>query len=112
MNVENLRMHERIQIDRYWFRADSEAYEEKLQIDQLLGIRNGLIRAKFRNRTDRIQEVCAEERKVWPNADIFNHRIITFLWSAEPYYKMLLCRTAKHGSTSWASHFVQIFTQG
>ena len=105
-------MHERLQICRYWFNEESESDQEKLQIEMLLRIRNGLVREKFSNRTERIQRVCEEERKVWPNHEIFSHRIITFLWSIEPYYKMILCRTAKHGSTSWASHFVKIFTHG
>ena len=112
VSIRNLRMHERLQIDRYWFNEDPEGNEEKVKIDQLLRIRNDLVRAKFHNRTERIKKVCEEERKVWPSSRIFKHRIISFLWSAEPHYKMLLCRTAKHGSTSWASHFVKIYTQG
>ena len=33
-------------------------------------------------------------------------------WSVEPESKLLMCRTAKHGSTSWANIFVRIYTQG
>ena len=112
VNFKNLRMHERLRIDRYWFGEDPEAYEEQQQIDELLKVRNNLVREKFRNRTERIKKVCQEEKKIKPDSEIFSNEIISFIWSAEPNYKMLMCRTAKHGSTSWASHFVKIYTQG
>ena len=70
VSIRNLRMYERLQIDRYWFNEDPEANEERVQIDQLLKIRNNLVRAKFRNRTERIKKVCEEERKVWPSSGI------------------------------------------
>ena len=54
ISIRNLRLHERLQIDRYWFNEDPEANEERVQIDQLLKIRNDLVRAKFSNRTERI----------------------------------------------------------
>ena len=52
VSIRNLRLHERLQIDRYWFNEDPEANEERVQIDQLLKIINDLVRAKFRNRTE------------------------------------------------------------
>ena len=33
-------------------------------------------------------------------------------WSVEPKSKLIMCRTAKHGSTSWANIFVRIYSQG
>jgi len=33
-------------------------------------------------------------------------------WSVNPQYKLVMCRTAKHGSTSWASFFVQLYSHG
>ena len=111
-NWSSLMLHERLQIDRYWYTGDPEYYEEKMKIEQLLKLRNNIVREKFRNRTDHIKKVCEQERVAFPNSDIFHQRKITFLWSIEPYYKLLLCRTAKHGSTSWARNLVRIYTQG
>ena len=36
----------------------------------------------------------------------------TFLWSIENQHNLLMCRTAKHGSTTWASLFVHMYNHG
>ena len=49
ISFRNLKMHERLQIDRYWF-GDSENDVKKKEIDELLNLRNNIVREKFVNR--------------------------------------------------------------
>ena len=37
--------------------------------------------------------------------------IKNIIWSIAPQHNMLMCRTAKHGSTTWANIFVQILSK-
>ena len=62
----------------------------------------------FKDRTDKIHKVCAEEKSKIPA----NVTIKDMVWSIEEKHKLLMCRTAKHGSTTWSSNFVQIYTNG
>jgi hypothetical protein len=67
------------------------------------------IQKLFHERTERIRTVCSEENSRIP-ATV---KIYTgLIWSIEKKHKLLMCRTAKHGSTTWASIFVQIYTNG
>ena len=37
--------------------------------------------------------------------------IKNIIWSIAPQHSLLMCRTAKHGSTTWANIFVQILSR-
>ena len=71
INFRNVRMHERLQIDRFWFGEHPANNVEQMKIDQLLKLRNEIVRKKFANRTERIRQVCKEEANIWPNSEIF-----------------------------------------
>ena len=43
-------MHERLQIDRYWYGDDYENKIKKKEIDDLLKLRNKIVKEKFANR--------------------------------------------------------------
>ena len=43
-------MHERLQIDRYWYGDDYENKVKKKEIDELLKLRNKIVKEKFANR--------------------------------------------------------------
>ena len=37
-------------------------------------------------------------------------KINSQIWSVSPSKGLVMCRTAKHGSTTWANYFVQIYS--
>lgn len=39
-------------------------------------------------------------------------RTNTAIFNLEPTSGLLLCRAAKHGTTTWNDHFLQIYTEG
>ena len=91
-----------------WFEGgDIASYSYKLS-DSWGISRHLLIKRIFKERTDRVREVCAAEKSKVPE----NVKIIARTWSIERRHKMLMCRTAKHGSTTWAYNFVMIYSNG
>ena len=62
----------------------------------------------FEERIEKLRNVCSEESSSIPAPSKINKLI----WSMEEENKLLMCRTAKHGSTTWSSIFVQIYTKG
>ena len=67
--------------------------------------RNEKIRNMFLDRTERIQRVCKEYKNRTSKADFF----LLKAYSLEPLEKLAICRTAKHGSTTWAKNFIHIY---
>ena len=61
----------------------------------------------FSARLQHIHAVCAAEKRIHISRPSDHLH-----WSVEPDSQLLMCRTAKHGSTSWAAIFVRIYTQG
>ena len=74
----------------------------------MIGVRHPRIKNMFIARTDRVREVCAAENLRIPGSAEIKART----WSIEKRHKMLMCRTAKHGSTTWAYNFVKIYSNG
>ena len=74
----------------------------------MTGVRHPRIKNMFIARTDRVREVCAAEKSRIP----LSVEIKARTWSIEKRHKMLMCRTAKHGSTTWAYNFVKIYSNG
>ena len=71
--------------------------------------RNEGIRKEFQASLATIQTACEKYKsqnstKKYKLPDMKN-------FSLEPRHKLLICRTAKHGSTSWANNLVQIYQQ-
>jgi hypothetical protein len=62
----------------------------------------------FKDRNEQMRKVCSEEYSISPKPVKINK----FIWSIEEKHKLLMCRTAKHGSTTWASIFVKMYTKG
>ena len=63
----------------------------------------------FGDRTERIRKVCeAENSKIPAKLGKINQ----IIWSINAKHNLLMCRTAKHGSTTWSYNFVQIYTHG
>ena len=66
------------------------------------------IKKIFEERTERVRKVCNEEKSKIPAKVSINNLI----WSIEAAHKLLMCRTAKHGSTTWSNYFVQMYSRG
>jgi hypothetical protein len=67
--------------------------------------RNENIRSMFLNRTKRIEDTCRQYKSHLANPDFF----LPKAYSLEPLEKLAICRTAKHGSTTWAKNFIHIY---
>merc|ERR1711892_211765 len=67
--------------------------------------RNGNIRKMFVNQTQRVENVCKKYRSYQTKPDFF----LPKAYSLEPLEKLAICRTAKHGSTTWAKNFIHIY---
>ena len=62
----------------------------------------------LKERAHRVKKVCSD----FGQLNSPPGRMKTFLWSIENQHKLLMCRTAKHGSTTWASLFVHMYNHG
>ena len=67
--------------------------------------RNENIRSMFLNRTKRIENTCRQYKSHLASPDFF----LPKAYSLEPLEKLAICRTAKHGSTTWAKNFIHIY---
>ena len=70
-----------------------------------LALRRVRVRKLFAERVERVRRVCEAERSERVG------RVNTKIWSVEPQHGLVICRTAKHGSTTWANYFLQIYTK-
>ena len=84
-------------------KADSDS-QNQTQTPHLAS-RRDILAPLFSPRLSHLQEVCATmtSEEVVQTARI---------WSVNPRYKLAMCRTAKHGSTTWASLLVQLYSRG
>ena len=65
----------------------------------------------FEERIRKVRSVCAAEASNTSSPSPVNP-VKPIIWSLEEKHNLLMCRTAKHGSTTWASIFVKIYTKG
>ena len=67
--------------------------------------RQNRVKEQFSDRTVLMSNICEEHRSKLEKdpPEIQNN-----IWSIAPGHNMIMCRTAKHGSTTWANIFVQI----
>ena len=67
-----------------------------------------LLHESFQNGISFIKQACSEEDiKSLDQNDV---PVSQFLF--DPASRLLMCKTAKHGSTTWAQYFVSIFQNG
>ena len=73
-------------------------------LSEHLASRRDILAPRFSSRVSRLQEVCTSmtSEEVSQTARI---------WSVNPRHKLVMCRTSKHGSTTWASLFVQLYSR-
>ena len=67
--------------------------------------RNENIRKMFLSRIQRLEKACKQYASYLPKPDFF----LPKAYSLEPLEKLAICRTAKHGSTTWAKNFIHIY---
>jgi len=67
--------------------------------------RNENIRRMFYDRTQRVESICKQYQSYLTKPDFF----LPKAYSLEPLEKLAICRTAKHGSTTWAKNFIHIY---
>ena len=69
-----------------------------------------ILRNLFSDRLSHIEQVCSEERARTQN--LTSYRPSLEFFSIEEKHKILYCRTAKTGSSTWGHYFVQLYTNG
>ena len=67
-----------------------------------------VLRELFRERLDTLETVCRDNRRQVPREVSKNN----FLFNVAPDHKLIMCKSAKHGTTTWSEYFVQILTAG
>ena len=67
--------------------------------------RNENIRKMFLSRIQRLEKACKQYKSYLTKPDFF----LPKAYSLEPLEKLAICRTAKHGSTTWAKNFIHIY---
>ena len=68
--------------------------------------RNKNVQYQFQRKIDRLEQACVQYK------DLFNikqNKGLAKVFSLEPSEKLAICRTAKHGSTTWAKNFMHIY---
>ena len=80
---------------------------EALQL--LLSRRRARLAPNFRQRLAQLRRSCRQMAPSLPLTSRFPERQNTH-WSVSPHRRLVMCRTAKHGSTTWSNYFVQMFT--
>ena len=66
------------------------------------------IRGMFKERMQKIKDVC-EKNLIKGVED--NAYKIGKIWTVNEKKGLVMCRTGKHGSTTWANYFVKIYTE-
>ena len=74
---------------------------------QRFTIRNKIVQRQFRNRVNRVQQVCKDHKDLLTESE--NKDPLLKVYSLEPSEKIAICRTAKHGSTTWAKNFMHVY---
>ena len=70
-------------------------------------VRNRNIQLQFRNRVKRVEQACKEHKNRIKESQ--NRDLLLKVYSLEPSEKIAICRTAKHGSTTWAKNFMHVY---
>ena len=68
--------------------------------------RNKNVQYQFQRKIDRLEQACSLYKDLFK---IKQNRGLAKVFSLEPSEKLAICRTAKHGSTTWAKNFMHIY---
>ena len=71
-------------------------------VDRKSVTRNEVIREAFKESLAQLKSTCVKYKSNHTTPPLKN-------FSLEPRHKLVICRTAKHGSTSWTNNFVKIY---
>ena len=96
--------HTEIKTNKNSNSLDPYSHPRKLKTS-IFSQRNDKIRNMFLNRTKLINNVCEKYQNLTSNINFF----LPKAYSLEPLEKLAICRTAKHGSTTWAKNFIHIY---
>ena len=75
--------------------------------DKIYLIRNKKIQGQFRNRVNRVEKACKDHKDLLTESE--NEEPLLKVYSLEPSEKIAICRTAKHGSTTWAKNLMHVY---
>ena len=78
------------------------------KIKQDFKLKKEFLHKSFHNGLSFIKQACSDEDIKSLNQN--NVPVTQFLF--DPASRLLMCKTAKHGSTTWAQYFVSIFQNG
>ena len=70
-------------------------------------IRNKNVQRQFRNRVNRVEQACKDHKDLLTESD--DQDPLLKVYSLEPSEKIAICRTAKHGSTTWAKNLMHVY---
>ena len=70
-------------------------------------IRNKNVQRQFRNRVNRVEQACKDHKDLLTESD--DQDPLLKVYSLEPSEKISICRTAKHGSTTWAKNLMHVY---
>ena len=70
-------------------------------------IRNKNVQRQFRNRVNRVAQACKDHKDLLTESD--DQDPLLKVYSLEPSEKIAICRTAKHGSTTWAKNLMHVY---
>ena len=81
-------------------------FSVRFRINQGIKLKKAVLHQSFHNGLNFIKEACS---------DLTTHdqnEVPVSMFLFDPASKLLMCKTAKHGSTTWAQYFVSIFQNG
>ena len=81
-------------------------FSVKLKASQGIQQKKDLLHKSFQNGLNFIKEACSDLKTHDQN------EVPVSMFLFDPASKLLMCKTAKHGSTTWAQYFVSIFQNG
>ena len=70
-------------------------------------IRNKNVQRHFRSRVNRVEQACKDHKDLLTESD--DQDPLLKVYSLEPSEKIAICRTAKHGSTTWAKNLMHVY---
>ena len=68
--------------------------------------RNKNVQYQFQRKIDRLEQACSQYKDLFM---IKQNKGLAKVFSLEPSEKLAICRTAKHGSTTWAKNLMHIY---
>ena len=83
----------------------------KNQFSQIV-FRRQKLKNVFQERNQKVRDVCKEESENIPKLLAKEAALRSGMYNIEHKHKLLMCRAAKHGTTTWAYNFIQMYKNG